>query len=145
MYNIKIKEPKTKKEYDAYYTLRWKILRKPWQQPRGTEKDNLETFGIHLIAFLDKKIIGCGRGHFNNRTQAQIRWMAVDEDFRQNGVGTAILKQLEKRLVKKGAKEIILKAREKAVSLYQKQGYEIFDEGEVMFGEILHYWMKKDI
>ncbi|MDO9578477.1 MAG: GNAT family N-acetyltransferase [Candidatus Cloacimonadales bacterium] len=143
MYKIKIVEPKSKKEFEAYYFLRWQVLRKPWNQPPGTEKDELESQSIHLMAVLNNKVIGCGRGHFITSKQAQIRWMAVAEDFRKNGVGTEILKELEKRIFAKGATEIILKAREKAVSLYQKHGYEIYDDGEIMFGEIMHYWMKK--
>ena len=143
MFNIKISEPKTPQQFKAYYALRWLILRKPWNQPPGTEKDELEEKSIHLIAVLNNKVIGCGRGHFITPAQAQIRWMAVAVAYRESGVGTEILKELEKRLIKKGAEEIILKAREKAVSLYEKQGYEIYDDGEIMFGEIMHYWMRK--
>jgi len=141
--NIKISEPKAKAQFRDYYNLRWHILRKPWNQPIGSEKDENETGAVHLMATLGNSVIGCARGHFINSNQAQIRWMAVSNDFQRNGIGTEMLKELEMRLTKKGAAEIILKAREEAVSLYQKQGYEIFDDGEVMFGEIAHYWMRK--
>ena len=142
---LEIREPQTELEFKQYYQLRWEILRKPWNQPKGSEKDDKEADSIHLAVFFDDKLVGCGRGHFNTSNQAQIRYMAVDESFRQHGIGTRILKELEKRLIKKGAKEIILKAREKAVPLYKRQGYEVFDEGEIMFGEIMHYWMRKKI
>ena len=145
MYKTTIIEPRSSKDFTAYYDLRWRILRRPWQQPRGSEKDELENESIHVMAVLAGKIVGCGRVHFNSPTQAQIRYMAVEENFRQHGVGTEILQELEKRVIQKGAQEIILKAREKAVSLYLRQGYEIFDEGEVMFGEIAHFWMRKII
>lgn len=145
MYNIEIIEPRTTKEFEAYYKFRWKLLRKPWNQPVGTEKDDKERGAIHLMALLNKQLIGCGRAHFNTPVQAQIRYMAVSEDFRNNGTGTQLLKELEKRLIDHGAKEIILKAREKAVSMYEKQGYKIYKDGDVMFGEIMHYWMMKFI
>ena len=37
---MKVLEPKTKEDFKKYYDLRWRILRKPWNQPRGSEKEN---------------------------------------------------------------------------------------------------------
>jgi len=141
--DIEIREPRTEMEFEQYYDLRWRMLRKPWHQPQGSEKDEFEDSGIHIAAFLNGKIIGCGRGHFISSRQAQIRWMAVEDEYQGQSLGSRILKVLEEQLFKAGTTEIILKAREKAVNLYRKQGYEIFDEGELMFGEIRHYWMRK--
>jgi len=141
--DIEIRKPKTEQEFEQYYDLRWRILRKPWHQPIGTEKDELEDQSIHIAAFCENKIIGCGRGHFNTKSQAQIRYMAVEEKYQGQGLGSRLLKVLEKKLFKAGAKEINLKAREQAVSLYKKQGYVIYNEGKIMFGEIKHYWMRK--
>ena len=76
-----IKEPKTKEEFEQYYDLRWKILRQPWNQPRGSEKDEKENESIHIMLIHNDKVIGCGRGHFNSPTEAQIRYMAVEEGF----------------------------------------------------------------
>jgi len=143
MNNIKIDEPKTTTEFDAYYRIRWEILRKPWNQPIGSEKDDLERNAIHLAAFSGEEIVGCIRGHFNSFTQAQIRYMAVAESFRNQGIGSLLLKELEEKLAERGAKEVILKAREKAVSFYEKNGYRIFKDGDVIFGEIAHFWMRK--
>jgi len=141
--DIEIREPKTEQEFEQYYDLRWRILREPWKQPRGTEKDEFESDAIHIAVFLNRNIIGCGRGHFISSNQAQIRWMAVEEKYQDQGLGSSILKVLEDKLSASGATEIILKAREKAVSLYKKQGYTIQKEGEVLFGEIKHFWMRK--
>lgn len=143
MYNIKIIEPRNSKDFDAYYDLRWKILRQTWNQPRGSEKDDKERGAIHLMAILSNKIVAVGRGHFNTPDQAQIRYMAVDQEYQGQGFGTKILTELESRLFIAGAKEIILKAREKAVSLYERKGYEVFGDGDVLFGEIVHFWMRK--
>jgi len=71
--------------------------------------------------------------------------MAVDDVFRGQGFGFGILKALEEEFTENGAKEIILIAREKAVSLYEKQGYAIYEKGDILFCEIKHYWMKKEI
>ena len=142
---IIIKEPKTKEECEQYYDLRWRTLRKPWDQPKGSEQDEMDKDSIHIMAIIGNKVIGCGRGHYNSSIEAQIRYMAVDEDFQRQGVGLRILIALEEELIKNGAKEIILKSRENAVSLYEKHEYEIYKKGEILFGEIKHYWMKRNI
>ncbi|MDP8202425.1 MAG: GNAT family N-acetyltransferase [Candidatus Tenebribacter burtonii] len=142
---IIIREPKTEDEFQKYYDLRWQVLREPWSQPKGSEQDKMDKESTHIMAILDDKVIGCGRGHFNSKEQAQIRYMAVDNNFQRQKIGTEILLVLEENLIKKGAKEIILKARERAVSLYKKQDYRIYKEGEILFGEIKHYWMRKEI
>jgi len=141
--DIEIRKPETKQEFEQYYNLRWQILRQPWSQPKGSEQDEIDKNSTHFMAIIGNRIIGCGRGHFNSDTQAQIRYMAVDESFQGQGIGLRILKTLEDYLTGNGAKEIILKAREKAVPFYEKQGYEIFEEGKFLFGEIKHYWMRK--
>ena len=120
---MKVRKPRTKEEYQKYYDLRWRILRKPWQQPRGSEKDNLEGQSIHLMACEKGKLLGVGRVHFNSSKEAQIRYMAVEEGVQGKGVGTIILKELEKSAIKKGANHTILNARESAVGFYKKQGY----------------------
>jgi len=37
-----IRSPSQKSEYDACYSLRWQVLHAPWNQDKGTEKDELE-------------------------------------------------------------------------------------------------------
>jgi len=143
--DIKIREPVTKEEFERYYNLRWRILRQPWNQPVSSEKDDKEDQSIHIVACIDDEIVGCGRGHFNSQTEAQIRYMAVEKGFQGEGIGTQILKALEKKLTKKGAKSIILNARKNAVLFYQKLGYEIVEKSQTMFGEIEHFKMKKEI
>ena len=60
---VEIREPKDNSEFEAYYDLRWRILRKPWGQERGSEKDELEEEAFHVIAVDNGRIIGGGRGH----------------------------------------------------------------------------------
>ena len=71
-------EPTTTEEFDQYYELRWKILRAPWNQVRGSERDDDDESSTHLMV-LDKnsRLIGVGRLHFNSIREAQIRFMAI--------------------------------------------------------------------
>ena len=140
-----IKEPETKEEFEQYYDLRWRILRQPWNQPCGSEKDEKENDSIHIMVVLNDKVIGCGRGHFNSNIEAQIRYMAVDKDCQRKGVGTKILKTLERKLKEKGAGVIILNARENAVIFYQNHDYKIIGKGQTLFDVIEHCKMRKEI
>ena len=90
---------KLEKIFRKYYHLRWEILRKPWGQPEGSEiDDDLENKSIHLMICVEnRKPIGVARLHFNNSKEAQIRYMAIDYDFQRKGIGTMLLRELERR------------------------------------------------
>jgi N-acetylglutamate synthase-like GNAT family acetyltransferase len=140
-----VRVPLTDEEFDKYYDLRWRILRAPWNQPKGSEKDELEGNSIHIIAIIEGEIVGCGRIHFNSIDEAQIRYMAVENELQGRGIGKLILNELEQKALEKGAKKIILNARENAVKFYDKNGYKIVKESHTLFGEIKHFLMRKDI
>ena len=143
---ITIKQPKTEKEFEDYYDLRWRVLRQPWQQPRSSEKDELEKQSFHIIAYAENNnVIGVGRLHFNNETEAQIRYMAVAPEFEKQGIGTLILEALEKHASEKNCKTIVLHARENAVGFYQKKGYELLEKSHLLFDSIQHYKMIKHL
>lgn len=141
---IQINTPKTKKEFEEYYNLRWKILRKPWNQPKGSEQDKYEKDSIHIMVIVNNKIVGVGRIHFNSKKEAQIRYMAVKKEYRGKGIGTLILKELEKNAQEKCVKWIILNSREDAVKFYKQQGYKVEEKAHTLFGEIIHWKMKKE-
>jgi predicted GNAT family N-acyltransferase len=52
---------------------------------------------------------------------------------------------LEEKAMFMGIQEIILEARENAVPFYKSIGYVIEKESYLLFGEIQHYRMKKEI
>lgn len=130
-------------EYTEYYLLRWKVLRAPWDQDIGSEKDELENESIHRIAIVDGKIIACGRLHFIDSTNAQIRYMAVAKNFIKQGIGKAILFSLEKLAKEKNIQTIILHARESVVCFYEKQNYQVIKKSHLLFDQIQHFEMQK--
>lgn len=140
-----IKSPKTKVEFFKYFNLRWKILRAPWNQPKGSEQDDLEDQSIHIIVISNDEVVGVGRAHFNTVTEAQFRYMAVDEQWQGKGIGKLILDELERRVVEQGANKIILHARDNAVKFYEINGYEVYKPSHRLFGSIQHYLMEKTI
>ncbi len=141
-----ISQPSSKKEFEQYYHLRWKILRQPWGQVEGTEKDDIENQCFHVMAMnQDNEVIGAARLQFNSRTEAQIRYMAVAEKFTRKGVGKELVNALEQHAKSASYKIITLDAREPAVGFYKKLEYKIVKKSYLLFDVIQHYKMQKKI
>ena len=71
--SFELRSPEGPDEFDQYYDLRWRILRAPWQQPRGSEQDEWEDEAVHVAAFISGKLVGTGRLHRTADDRAQIR------------------------------------------------------------------------
>jgi predicted GNAT family N-acyltransferase len=144
--SVLIRPPANELEFDAYYSLRWKMLRKPWNQPATSEKDEFESEAFHLGAWTESgDLIAVGRLHRISENCAQIRYMAVDPSQRSRGVGTAMLRELESFAVKSGVREIKLNARQEAVQFYLANGYELVRPSHRLFGLIQHFEMQKQM
>ena len=142
---LSAKEPATRAEWDSYFDLRWRVLRKPWNQPRGSEQDSLEDKSFHLMIQDAAVTLAVGRLHLNSPEEAQVRYMAVDPAHQGSGLGRKILQGLESLARSQGVKRIVLNSRPNAVSFYARQGYETIGPGETLFGEIQHTKMCKDL
>lgn len=142
----KCRAPKNQAELRQYYQLRWQALRQPSQQPMGSEKDDLEAQSYHRVIVDDMdNIVGSGRLHNASQAQAQIRYMAISDHVRGQGLGKLLISELERIAAEAGVKTIALNARVNAISFYQRLGYS--DEGysHTLFGEVKHNKMIKSI
>jgi predicted GNAT family N-acyltransferase len=145
MPNYSIKSPENKEEWDSYLLFRWEILRKPLGMSKDSLADSIEDESFHLMGIDEQKnVIASGRVHFNSENEAQIRYMAVDENFKRKGVGTKIVKELENYALSKGMVSMILNARENAISFYLSLGYEEVGPYQSDTG-IPHKTMKKEL
>ena len=144
---MKIIEPNSSAEFEQYYNLRYEVLRKPWLQPKGSEKDDGDKSSIHrmIIDESNGKAVAVGRLQFNTSEEAQIRYMAVSDNYQLKGYGNIIVKTLEDIALDKGIRNIILQARENALKFYWKNGYEIIEKSYLLFDEIQHWLMVKKI
>jgi predicted GNAT family N-acyltransferase len=143
---MKITEPASAEAFEQYYELRWKILRAPWNQVRGSERDDDDGTSTHLMVMGDNnKLIGVGRLHFNSIREAQIRFMAIDVPEQRKGVGSFLLHALESRALQHGASRITLDARETALGFYLKHGYTSQGSGHTLFNSIAHVKMTKSL
>jgi predicted GNAT family N-acyltransferase len=145
MPNYSIKSPENKEEWDSYLLFRWEILRKPLGMSKDSLADSIEDESFHLMGIDEEKnVIASGRVHFNSENEAQIRYMAVDKNFKRKGVGTEIVKELENYALSMGIVSMILNARENAISFYLSLGYEEVGPYQSDTG-IPHKTMKKEL
>ncbi len=141
---MEIRSPETDTEFEAYYDLRWRVLRQPWGQSPGSERDELDDDATHVAGYDEVKGLVCvGRLHAVETGVGQVRYMAVEEPLRGRGLGQAVLNELERLAKRQGMSVIVLDAREAAVGFYRRNGYEAVDEGHVLFGEVRHSKMRK--
>jgi predicted GNAT family N-acyltransferase len=143
--DIVIKQPESPEEFKQYYGLRWRILRAPWGEPEGSEVDDIEDQCFHIMATNNEKAVGIGRLQYNSAVEAQIRYMAIEKVNEGNGIGRMIVNALEREARNRNIRTVILDAREPAVGFYQKLGYCIEKKSYVLFDEIQHYRMTKQI
>lgn len=141
---MEIKAPHTVADWKAYYALRYRVLREPWNQPIGSEVLQDEATAVHVMATdEDGKALGVARMHESAPLQGQVRCVAVATDQQGKGIGKRIMNYLEMVAAENGWQEIVLEARENAVPFYKSLGYHIEQESYLLFGEIQHYRMKK--
>lgn len=140
---MEIRSPRTEEEWADYYNLRYEILRKPWNQPLGSEKDGLEGQAKHFAYFDTTKILGVGRLDQISPEVFQIRFMAVSTGLQKRGIGRLLMEEMESVTWDMGGQSILLHARENALGFYHSLGYELQSTSHLLFGEIQHYLMKK--
>ncbi len=143
---LRLVEPSTAEQFEQYYDLRWRILRAPWKQPRGSEKDIMEDDSYHLMVVdVTDKVIGVARLHLNTPQQAQIRFMAVETREQRKGIGKMLLFALEEKAIEWGAEEIVFDARANIEGFYKRYGYTTLAPSHTLFGSVYHYKMHKYI
>lgn len=143
---IHCRAPQNDAEFIQYYQLRWQVLRAPWQQPQGSEKDELELSAVHRMIIDEQgNVLAVGRLHIDQNWCGHIRYMATASDAQGNGYGKAVIDALEAEASQRGVKKICLNARELAVAFYEKLGYQVTGSAHVLYDEIQHFSMEKSL
>lgn len=139
---IEIRSPRTTEEWEAYYDLRFRILRAPWNQPRGSERNEGDKTAFHFALFANDSVAAVARLDALNDQEMQVRFVAVDSDFQGRGFGHKIMQEAEEKAFSLN-KDVFLHARENALEFYKSRGYEIIEKSYLLFDEIQHFAMRK--
>ena len=65
--------------------------------------------------------------------------------MRGRGYGSCILKGLEAEAARRGARKVVLSARDNVTGFYAKHAYAVVGETETLFGTIRHVRMARSL
>lgn len=142
---VEFRSPQTTSEWETYYDLRYRVLRQPWNQPRGSERNEGDATGQHVGLYENAQLFAIARIDWNDEKTAQIRFVAVESKQQGKNYGTQIMLYVENEVRTQKASKIILHARENALDFYQKLGYMLIEKSHLLFGEIQHHLMEKEL
>lgn len=142
---MEIKIPSKKKEWEAYYDLRYRILREPLGKERGSERNEGDDRGTHFALFENKTIVGVARLDFVDRTTCQVRFVAIETNMQGKGYGRKLMECVEREAEGLGYSKMILHARDYALPFYLNLGYTNHGESYKLFDILQHYEMSKEL
>lgn len=140
---IIIRTPKTEKEWNEYYDLRYRVLRQPLNQPIGSERNEGDATGIHFALYDNDQLMAIARLDETDEITAQVRFVAVEFNAQGNGYGKIIMEATEQRAKLDGKTKMILHARDYAVDFYLKLKYTLINPSYKLFDVLQHYLMEK--
>jgi N-acetylglutamate synthase-like GNAT family acetyltransferase len=142
---VEIRTPITEAEWEAYYDLRFRVLREPLHQPRGSEKNEGDETGIHFALFDNNNILAIARLDLTEDDVAQVRFVAVEFNLQNQGNGKKIMLAVESKSKELGVNKIILHARDYAVDFYLNLGYRLIEPSYKLFDVLQHFLMDKEV
>lgn len=142
---IEIRSPKTEKEWNEYYDLRYRILRKPLDQPLGSERNEGDETGEHFALYEKGITKAIARLDTSGVEISQVRFVAVETDTQGKGFGKKIMEAVEQKAKEAGNKKMILHARDYAVDFYLKLNYKLMEKSYKLFEVLQHYLMEKEL
>ncbi len=130
---------KNQKEIIDHFYVRGTVFIKEQGIDWDIEFDGLDKDCVLFNALLDGKVVGAARLYHN-----KVGRVATLASFRKNGVGKALMKEIEKYALKNDINELVLHAQMPVKSFYEKLDYKAI--GDVFYeAEIPHVKMIKSL
>ena len=114
---VRIAEPA---DMEAAFALRYAVFVIGQDVPEDLERDEMDALSEHAVAIVEGVVVGTGR----LLPDGTIGRMAVADSVRGQGIGAAVLQQLEECARARGLAEVELHAQVHATGFYDKAGYE---------------------
>lgn len=121
--------------------IRRRVFIEEQKVPEELEWDEFDDSSYHVLALDDNnQPIACGR----LMTNGQIGRMAVDKQWRNHGIGTAILENILQHAKSMNMANVFLHAQTSAISFYEKNGFKV-SSSEFLEAGIPHKTMKRHL
>ena len=130
---VRIREFDISQDYEEVRNL-WKGAGAGIQLRRSDDRDEIlkklqRDPDLFLVAASDEKIIGSVIGGFDGR-RGLIYHLAVEQGYREQGIGSQLMDEVENRLRLKGCIKsylLVTRENESAMRLYEKRGWQPMD------------------
>ncbi len=144
---IVIQSPKTKEEFKAYYDLRYRVLREPWGQPKGSEKDDYEPISQHFMAVDQESgvILGVIKLFEKERGVGWFSHLAVRPEYQRREIGKLLVKTVEDAARRQGYSALGCMSRLNTTRYFEKLGFKIAGLPTKYFGTTQVVWMEKPL
>lgn len=130
--------------YDQEIELRLELLRTPLGLTFSAADLQAEAHELHFGIVDQQRLIACAVVVPQSETNGKLRQMVVRNAFQRSGVGTELIRQIERVLAARGFRSIELNARDIAIGFYERLGYEKVGD-EFIEVSIPHWKMTKSI
>ena len=121
---IEIRPADFKKDFELLKFIRETVFVEEQSVPLELEWDEHDQTAYHLLAFDNNTAIATARILDNGK----IGRMAVLPDWRHQGIGTSMLKQLVDKAIQLGLEQVTLSAQVSAIPFYEPLGFVITSE-----------------
>ncbi|MCU0541749.1 MAG: GNAT family N-acetyltransferase [Oscillatoriaceae cyanobacterium Prado104] len=123
MLNLDLRPVKNQQELEDMFYQRWLVLRSPLGMEIGSERDSHEDSAFHIIAAVDRTIIGSGRLRELSPELGSIAYLAVLPEYQNRGIGTKIIQRLIVQARENHLKTVRVMSRINATKFYQRLGF----------------------
>jgi len=136
---MRIREFRTE-DYSELFQL-WKengLAIRPGDDLEGVKLKLQRDPNLFLTAQENHEIVGVVMGAWDGR-RGWINHLAVKHGHQRRGIGTALVRELERRLIEKGARKVnaqVYKWNKKSLKFFKANGYETHED-LIMIGKLL--------
>ena len=125
--NLKVEIVKWIDGYAPLSMIREKVFIEEQKVTPQLEWDGRDEEAIHFLAYQDEKAIGCARA-FVIENHMQLGRMAVLKEYRNQGIGSALIEKGMITAKLNQLSKILISAQCHAIDFYKKFGFEVTSE-----------------
>jgi predicted GNAT family N-acyltransferase len=142
--SLHVKLVETEAEMEGALGVRFRVFVGEQRVPMEEELDEIDATATHAIVLNDNEVVATGRVFYRDEdSAARIGRMAVDVEYRRQGIGGRLLQFLEDEATAQGVSTYILNAQVYVKDFYSAHGY--IERGEEFLeADIVHILMRKE-
>ncbi|NHN47000.1 GNAT family N-acetyltransferase [Halostella sp. JP-L12] len=141
-HDLDVRVVRTDEQYDDALDVRYAVFVDEQDVPEDLEVDEHEDESVHFVAYRDGDPVGAARLREKDDTTAKVERVAVLREYRGEGYGRAIMREVEAVAAARGYDRVALHAQTHAAPFYDRLDYERVGE-EFEEAGIPHVTMEK--